>query len=232
MNNKQSTIFDMIAKDYRSIHDKNLQLTGETSEYYAEYKIKEIKPILTEPLRILDIGCGDGLTSVYFKKYFKNVKYYGIDISIESINVARLRNIKSCNFQVYDGQSIPFKNKTIDCVFMSCVLHHINHKKHDDILNECYRVLIQGGKLIIFEHNPLNPITRRIVKDCVFDHDAVLLGFRKLKETIIRAGFIQLEVNFTLFLPRTNFMKKLLFIEKWFKKLPLGGQYYIVAQKP
>ena len=42
-------------------------------------------------------------------------------------------------------------------------------------------MLKNDGQLIIFEHNPLNPITRKIVKECEYDEDAILLTPKKNK---------------------------------------------------
>jgi ubiquinone/menaquinone biosynthesis C-methylase UbiE len=227
-NNK---IFDDIAADYRKIHDKNIKITGENSAYFAEYKIKEIRQILNEPLTVLDLGCGDGISEVYLQKYFEHIKCYGIDISKESIKVALSRNLVKCEYLVYDGENIPFKDNIMDCVFVSGVLHHVNHAAHESLLSECRRVLAQNGTLIIFEHNPLNPITRKIVDDCIFDKDAVLVKHSKIMKTLINVGFTKLKVSFTLFFPRVKYIRNLLFIEKWLKSFPFGGQYYVVAKK-
>jgi hypothetical protein len=40
----------------------------------------------------------------------------------------------------------------------------------------CYSRLKEDGHFIIFEHNPINPVTRHLVKNCPFDADAVLLS--------------------------------------------------------
>lgn len=56
----------------------------------------------------------------------------------------------------------------------------------------CYSHLKQGGHFIIFEHNPVNPVTRHLVKNCPFDADAVLLGMR---ETVARMRNAHLHID-------------------------------------
>ena len=48
-----------------------------------------------------------------------------------------------------------FKNKSFDIVCGISILHHVNTKK---TLQECYRVLKDGGRLFFTEPNLLNPI--------------------------------------------------------------------------
>ncbi len=231
--NNQAEVFNEVAKDYRSIHSENIKISGETSEYFAEYKIIELKNKLklSAPIKVIDLGCGDGISAIYFNKYFKDIDYQGFDISDESLKIAKARNIERCKFEYYNGITIPVQNNLFDIVYISCVLHHIDFSQHLSLLKECLRVLKPEGKLIIFEHNPLNPITRKLVRDCVFDKDAILIYSHRLKKQIHEIGFKKIRRVYTIFMPRTMFFRPLLFIEKYIGWLPLGGQYYIIAKK-
>ena len=233
MIDEKNQIFNEIAKDYRDIHTENVSFTGGTSEYYAEYKIEEISSFYSpnEKLKILDLGCGDGISAVFFEKYFPNSNYLGIDLSVESLNMARNRNLKNAVFVEYDGFNIPFETEEFDLIFIACVLHHVEHDKHQQLLTECNRVLSKNGSLIIFEHNQKNPFTRKVVRDCVFDEDAVLIPHKQLKKTLEKSMFNNVKTSFTLFMPRKYFFNYLLFLEKLFKKIPFGGQYYTIAKK-
>ena len=224
--------FDHFAKDYRIIHDANLKITGYSSDYFSARKIREIARhtvVVDRQLKVLDLGCGDGLCCHYFREYFSNAVIYGIDISMESIKAAGSRNIPGVRFGLYDGLHIPFQNDLFHIVLMANVLHHVYHAEHQTaLLKECRRVLMKKGKLFIFEHNPLNPITRKLVNDCSFDQDAVLVHFRRLKKILTQVGFNH-RCRFFLFLP--YMFNKFEFIEKWLRWVPIGGQYYFVCQK-
>ncbi len=116
-----------------------------------------------------------------------------------------------------------------DLVFSSCVFHHIDAAAHIALLTELKRVLSpQGGRLIIFEHNPINPVTRYIVATCPFDEDAVLIGAGDFKARQSQAGLRRVRAVYTGFFP--NALKALRPLEGVLGWLPLGAQYYTVAR--
>ncbi len=225
--------FDQFAKDYRSIHNQNIQVTGADSDYFAEYKIDIVHQLTAQKkdLKILDLGCGDGISGVFFQKYFPESYYTGIDISEESLAEGRARALPNATFTPYNGTEIPMESNSFDVCFIACVLHHIEHKLHQTIINEVYRVLKPGGKLYIFEHNPHNPLTMKAINTCPFDEDAVLLTPAYSKKLFKTTYFGACTIDFTLFVPRHKLFKPLLGIEPLLKWLPIGGQYYITAAK-
>lgn len=225
--------FDEFAKDYRSIHDKSVEISGADSDYFSEYKILEVLKYekAKNSMKILDFGCGDGNSSKYFSKYFNNSEIIGIDVSEQSIKEANQKKIKNAGFQSFNGKTIPFEDNQFDVIFTSMVFHHIEHNLHDSILNEIRRVLKPGGRFYNFEHNPNNPLTRKVVRECPFDEDAVLLKPSYHKMITIKSGLNLKNINFTLFLPRHKLLKPLLGLEKFLTWCPIGAQYYIRSIK-
>ena len=49
------------------------------------------------------------------------------------------------------------------------------------IINKLSSLLNKEERLVGWEHNSLNPITQKIVKDCPFDADAVLVPSKDLE---------------------------------------------------
>ena len=221
--------FDEFATDYRELHDKSIKLSGTDSAYFSEYKIKELANIENQKdkLMILDFGCGDGASCIYFRKYFTTAEIVGIDVSEESIVKAEEKNIERASFSAFNGLKIPLEDNSFDVVFTSMVFHHIDHKLHAQILAEIHRVLKRKGRFYIFEHNPLNPLTRKVVRECVFDEDAVLLKAAYANEVIKKAGFTSSKTKYTIFIPRHKLFNWLLPLEKLFGKIPFGAQYFI-----
>ncbi|MFN5443177.1 MAG: class I SAM-dependent methyltransferase, partial [Crocinitomicaceae bacterium] len=208
-----------------------LKLSGVTSDYFSEHKIRVIKNHeKKDTINFLDFGCGDGNSSQHFTNYFPNSIYNGIDISSESINVANSKSIKNTNFQTFDGISIPFQDNSFDVIFTACVFHHIDFKLHENLFNEIYRVLKPSGKFYIFEHNPWNPVTRHMVNTCPFDEDAVLLNPNYTKKALNKI-FNNSITNYILFFPRHKLFSPFIKLEGLLSKIPLGGQYYTFAQK-
>lgn len=234
MNNKREfDNFDEFAKDYRDTHDKSVEISGADSDYFSEYKIIELlkHEDATKQLKVLDFGCGDGNSSKFIQKHFPNAIIYGIDVSEESIKQANKKGLEKASFRAFDGISIPFEDNEFDLVFTSMVFHHIEHSLHQGILKEIYRVLKAGGRFYNFEHNPHNPLTRKVVNECPFDEDAVLLKPSYHKSIIVKSDLNLVKLNYTLFLPRHKLFKPFLPIEKLLSWCPIGAQYYIKAIK-
>ncbi len=226
--------FDGYVRQYRKNHTDNIKrISGADSNYFSEYKVKEIMNCEknTRNAVVLDFGCGDGNSAPYFIEHLLSISYYGIDISSKSIEVAKRQRFKQCHFETFNGENIPFKDNTFDIVFMANVLHHINCTYHKIILSECYRVLKKSGRLYIFEHNYLNPLTRKIVNDCEFDVGAKLIPSNNIKGTVKEIGFNDIKRKYTIFFPRKFLFKFVVPFEKYLHWCPFGGQYYVMCYK-
>ncbi len=225
--------FDEFAADYRSIHNRNIQLSGADSFYFAEMKVKLLRKTAENAVKkVLDIGCGDGATEQFMQQYFPAWQVKAIDISAKSIEQAKQKNIPNTQFETYDGKIIPASDQEFDIVFIAGVLHHIDFSLHAGLIKEINRVLKKGGRLYLFEHNPLNPLTRYLVKTCVFDKEARLLKHGYTKK-ILKAAELQIKSNdFIIFFPRKGFFARLIGCEKYLSNIPFGGQYFIRAEKP
>jgi SAM-dependent methyltransferase len=221
--------FDKYANEYEKILDDDLEFFGKENGYFAEYKVKIVKDTISgEPQSILEYGCGIGLNLRYFKKYFPSSKISGCDISGKSIQLASKEN-SDVNFFIIDDESLNERNEEFDLIFVSCVFHHITPELRSDSITKIKNLLKRGGSLYIFEHNPLNPVTRKIVKDCPWDKDAVLLNTNETIELMNKAGFEISEKKFTLFFPaQLGFLRPL---EKFLGYVPLGGQYFVKGIK-
>jgi ubiquinone/menaquinone biosynthesis C-methylase UbiE len=233
MNNPNKNLFDSFAKNYRVIQDESLNITGANSDYYSEYKIIEVsnKSNISPNGSILDFGCGDGSSLKYFRKHFPSCSLHGIDVSKESIKIAEKLEIDNCQVALFNGLNAPFEDSIFDIVFLANVLHHIPVKHHCKVLIECKRILKIGGSIYIFEHNPFNPVTRKIFKDCIFDKDAEMIYFQTLNKKLKLAGFLKTKKSFYLFSPRHKIFSIFHRLEKHFSFLPIGGQYCLSGRK-
>lgn len=224
--------FDGFANGYRDIHSQNIKLSGADSLYFAEYKILELKKFESNvPQQILDIGCGDGATEIFIQRNFPSWYTTAIDVSEKSLQQAKQRRLNNASFICYDGKEIPFEEGSFDIVFVAGVLHHIDFSLHNAFIKEIYRVLKKSGRIYVFEHNPLNPATRYLVKTCVFDRNAHLLSFRYTHRLLKSFRFTFIQKKFILFFPRKKMLFFFLNLEKRMGWLPFGAQYYFRAIK-
>jgi len=225
--------FDRFADEYYAQHSASIRMSGEAPEYFHRYKIevvqRECDRLRFQPRRILDFGGGVGNSIPYMKALFETAEIALIDPSRRSLDVARERHGALATLTHFDGATIPFADGQIDLAFVACVFHHIPHDLHGKLLGELERVLVPGGHLFVFEHNPLNPLTLKAVRDCPFDENAVLISARNMKQRIRSAGFVSALSRFTVFFPHA--LKVFRPAEPWLGRIPIGGQYFVHAIK-
>lgn len=225
--------FDRFADEYLAAHTQNLAITGEDPEYFARYKIQEISRLyrtrgLPDPKRILDFGCGIGNSVVHLKGAFPQAQIVGLDVSARSLDIARGRFPDAAVYQIYDGAEIPLPEKSYDLIFSSCVFHHIEAVEHLSIFRQLRGLLASNGAMVIFEHNPLNPVSRYIVATCPFDENAVLIRARDFARVQREAGFGSVQVAYTGFFPGA--LRGFRRLEPLLRHAPVGAQYYTLAR--
>lgn len=225
--------FDKFAEEYLATHKTNLAVTGESPDYFARYKIVEIARRLTQlgvaPKRVLDFGCGIGSSAPHLREAFPDAEITGVDVSEKSLSVARQRFPGAANFVAYDPSGAPpAPADGYDLIFSACVFHHIEHAEHVGIFRKLRERLAPGGVMTIFEHNPVNPVSRYIVATCPFDENAVLIPAGELAKRQRDAGFGRVQVAYTGFFPGP--LKALRPLEPMMAKIPVGAQYYTLAR--
>lgn len=225
--------FDKFADEYRAMHAENIRLSGEDPEYFAEYKIVDIATELARDgavaRRVLDFGAGVGYSVPFFARHLPAARVTCLDVSRKSLEVGAAKHGAAAEFEHFDGRRIPFDDGTFDVALASCVFHHIPHAEHVALLGEIRRVLAPGGRLFVFEHNPLNPLTRHAVNTCVFDEHAELVLAPTMRRRARAAGFASASVRYRIFFPHA--LRGLRPLEPRLKWLPLGAQYYVAARK-
>lgn len=225
--------FDQVADEYQALHARNIRFTGETPEFFSEYKVKDVANILAgaaqQKLRILDFGTGVGNSLPYLRHYFPKSIIVGADVSSRSLAIAARRFPGVAALVVFDGERLPFSDRSFDAAFVANVFHHIDPSEHDKHLADLYRVLSPGGRLFLFEHNPHNPLTIYAVNTCEFDRDAQLVRPAAVRRRLNAAGFDQVEIRYRIFVPR--FLRVLRPLENWIDWLPLGAQYCALARR-
>jgi SAM-dependent methyltransferase len=220
--------FDRFADEYRALHAANIRASGESPEFFAEYKVADVAAMLAQDQScsdpaILDFGAGVGTSVPYFRKHLPRCRLTCLDVSRRSLDLGRARFDGQAQFVHFDGTQVPFADATFDVVFFACVLHHIPQDEHVALLREAHRVLRRNGSLVVFEHNPYNPLTVHAVNTCPFDANAVLLTPGELRRSATQAGYASGVVRFRMFFPHA--LRALRPLERALRWLPLGAQY-------
>jgi SAM-dependent methyltransferase len=218
--------FDQYAGQYEAILAAQTKFFDGDSSYFARYKIELAQQIVGSAAAILDFGCGIGRSILHLREIFPEADIVGCDPSAESLAIAREQN-PTCRFMSMDALDL---NCKFDLILASCVFHHIQPQDRQTAIRYCYSRLEKNGHFIIFEHNPINPVTRRLVKNCPFDGDAVLLSMRETVALMRNEHLKVDESSYCLFFPQP--LAVLRPFEKYLRWLPIGGQYFVCASNP
>jgi ubiquinone/menaquinone biosynthesis C-methylase UbiE len=227
--------FDKFAEEYKSLHSNNIASSGESPEYFAEYKMKDLQRIVeavpTVPVNgfFLDFGAGVGASVPFFRKHLPSAHLTCVDVSKNSLEIAASSFGNTAEYVTFDGTCLPFADNSFDAAYACCVFHHISPEMHIHHLQELRRVLKINGVMVIYEHNPFNPLTVRAVNTCPFDENAILIKAAAMKARLELAGFGSAEISYRVFFPR--FLSSIRWMEDWLKWLPVGAQYYVRASK-
>lgn len=122
-------------------------------------------------------------------------------------------------------------NQSIDLIFASNFLEHLEGDEVDSLLGRCFEVLRSGGKLILIQPN------HRLCAESYFDdptHKTVFddanvgewLARHGLKVRKLIPGFLPFSMNGRL--PKSGVLTGLYLLSPW---KPLAAQMYVVAER-
>ena len=219
--------FDQFSKDYKDILDQHVSASGESSEYFTEYKARYIAKLVPTgaPVKLLDFGCGVGLLSSFLKKYLPKCILHGYDVSSASIHMVDA-DLAAQGLFTADTSKL---DNDYDLIVVSNVLHHIDPPDRQTAILGLRDRLAAGGRLIIFEHNPTNPLTRKVVDSCPFNEGVVLLPPRETITYISKAELGIRRRDYIVFFPKPLALFRPL--EPLISWCPLGAQYALVGEK-
>jgi ubiquinone/menaquinone biosynthesis C-methylase UbiE len=218
--------FDRYRESYDDAVNSAIAFSGQKVESFTRAKAADLLRTIashfgsSRQLSLLDVGCGIGNYHPLLAPVVDSVS--GVDVSGACISKARERN-PAVSYEVYDGNHLPYPNQQFDVTFCVCVLHHVPPERWSQFVSEMHRVTRTGGLIVVYEHNPKNPLTRKVVRDCEFDRDAVLLTMKQTRQLLTAAGCSNVATRSILTLPPlSRFVERL---DDLFAKLPLGSQY-------
>jgi SAM-dependent methyltransferase len=224
--------FDAYARDYERLLEDPLRTCFATGPvFFHERKLQVLLNLLAgqglrpAAIRWLDVGCGKGDLLRIGAQHFASAA--GCDPSPEMIRASGLDGLQVQN----SAGQLPFESESFDLVTAACVYHHVPSDGRPALGDEICRVLRPGGTFCLFEHNPWNPVTRLIVSRTPLDREAVLLSRRESEETVKRSGFRAVTGRFFLYLPEPLY-RVIPSLENWLGRVPAGGQYAILFQRP
>ena len=236
-------VFDTVARDYERIHNRNLP-PGVHSADFISHRAACVTRWISDGYAgkdffYLDFGCGNGrmLKSMIESDRLKpltedgRLQLFGFDTSAESIGEAKrlISDDRVC--LVSDLTRLP-RDVRFDFVISCHVFHHIPPAERAATVETLARRMKPAARLVIWEHNPFNPITRLLVKMCPFDGDARLLTLNSTKALFGQNAFrFTQRAYVNVFPPGWLRWKALSAIEKGLRVVPVGAQYWAMFER-
>ena len=227
--NMNDAEFDRYVESYEAMHRQSIAFAGTEPSYFAEYKVGFAAQVAGTCRAILDFGAGTGNSIPHFRRHFPEARLTCADVSQKSLEFASRRFPGDERFVRIEENNVPAEAGSFDLIFVACVFHHIAPARHQHWLAELLRLAKPGGRLILFEHNPLNPLTLKAVNSCEFDKDAILIRHGEMGTRMLDAGWQSPKTRFHVFFP--GFLGPLRPLERYLGGVCIGGQYSISVQK-
>jgi len=140
-----------------SIYDRK-RFTGPLGRFLFETLNSQIQK-LTKPGFILDVATGTGRVAIPLSQKYSNSKVVGLDLTNDMIRQAKMKvgreGTKNLSLVIGNGRKLPFKDNTFTTITCVRFFHLFPFGIQNLFLDEFYRCLKPGGRIIIEYNNPL-----------------------------------------------------------------------------
>lgn len=223
--------FDSYAEGYEEHLQRGLRLSGESSDYFATTRIRRISALLkvldAPSDSVLDYGCGTGNATPILRKELSPGRIVSVDPSEQSIRTLLERHSGP------DLTALPLHEHQptaeLDLCHCNGVFHHVAPDNRLQAARHVHDSLRPGGLFFFWENNPWNPATHVVMKLIPFDHDAIKVFPHQARRLLKQAGFTPILTHYHFIFPRL--LAPLRRLEPLLRRLPLGCQYLVLAQK-
>lgn len=236
---RPSAEFDAYAPDYAAGMENPVKaLLGRAADDYLAVKLDWLLHAMPglaaadASFRLLDYGCGTAALLRLMARRGLRARLAGCDIAAGMLAEAERLwppELPPPDLRPQEGAAAPFANASFDLVVISAVLHHVPLQERPAVYAELHRLTRPGGHVVVFEHNPLNPVTRYVIARTPIDRNAILLYAGEAAAGLVRAGFPLLHIRYLMFAPpRLNIASRL---DPVLGRLPFGAQYAVTARR-
>lgn len=120
-------------------------------KYYFLPHLRKFAPKETVVKNILEIGCGVGVSTIVFRRWYPGAFITTIDYDEEEIKMAkiRLKPLKDITVFRADATALPMASGSFDLIIETNTFHHIKDWK--TAISEVARVLTPGGVFLAMD---------------------------------------------------------------------------------
>ncbi len=145
---KMEEQFNAIAREYDSGRRKFIPCFD---DYYGT-ATAFVAAGLREPKRILDLGAGTGLLSMFYFRHFPHAEYVLVDIADQMLEVARGRfaGLPNVRFLTED-YSLKLPEGGFDLIVSALSIHHLEDGRKMELFRRICDQLPQGGMFVNYD---------------------------------------------------------------------------------
>lgn len=150
MNESVKIFWDARAKEY------GLDPAATLTDQYL--RMLEIEAILKrikdrKPDTVLDVGCGNGFSTICFAKRFPETKFIGLDYSEEMIRIAYSHELSNCKFVIGDVlKSDTLPDLCFDMIITQrCIQNILSYDLQFEAITNLLRKKTFGGIMFLME---------------------------------------------------------------------------------
>ena len=142
---------------------------------------------------IVDVGCGTGLLASRLRD--AGYRVVGVDESFGMLKECRTTHAVPCVHG--DSSSLPIRSGSIDAAICIATMHHVvGREAIAGSLREMLRIVKPGGRIVVWDHNPLNPYWPIFMKRLPQDQEETrLVPLGELVSTLRQAGAVSIEAR-------------------------------------
>jgi len=153
---------------------------------------------LSDGSRLLEVGTGTGLHASWIGQSLE-VSYTGVDLSPVMLEIARKRLGQEATLIEAPAEDIPYEDAFFDGVFCSGALHHVADKRK--AVSEMARVVKHGGRVVLSEPNPINPVNAFAWITNRFERGQTSMRLSLFSQWMSDAGLVPVHSEFFNFTP-------------------------------
>jgi SAM-dependent methyltransferase len=238
---KTRQIIEDTGKNYNEIIFKDDVIPGSVYRYQIALRDEIIENFLEDQRfrYILDLGCGTGFHQKALSPHADCL--IGADMSFGAL--VECKRKFSGEYVVCDVNYLPFKENSLDFIWIAGVLHHVPDNLVNVISNNLARILKHDGFLVIDEPNQWNPLNYLILKISRADPTgeerplssaAVRMILSETNLNVIRAEWYGFFAPFGLLLRNTYFLRVCESMDSYLKRSvlkPILLRWTIYAKK-
>ncbi len=161
--------------DYRRLFVETSKIGDSDGDVYLDFEwednsalkrgvVKHVVEVISrnyrskDGIRVLDLGCGNGFTSIELAKYYSDGFITAVDPSPDVMKINGVEGIRSIQGTL---DSIRFADNSFDAVVI--IGNLMLHMNPETTLEEARRI-VKGGGLVVVDYKNVNSSFRRLIK--------------------------------------------------------------------